>query len=236
MTPERYLQSRLGQLIKHNITNKHIFTGIDSSGSFIRDDELREFHHYYQADELARTYYEPFKGHEKSNRTNMIYSAVMSSVKATLFNNMYGESHEGWLGIFYPLIIFSGDLYKARVKSDKSVELESADHVQLSFHYTLPIAEKRRRSTWGRQLAYIVDIVHEDHLDQFLAMIESEHSLLKDLLSNRLECLAVGTKSNEADKSGGKKKTAAHLLSPIYSGGVSLTPWPSGHSPVRCCL
>lgn len=130
-TPEDHSdgRARLGKVIKWNLgIKKQIFTDRSHAESIISDGSLRRFHHYFQHSRLARTFHQPFRSEKEQSK--MIYSAVMSVVKATLF--MAKDSAGNWLRIFYPLVVFSGDLFEAQVQPDKHIELSQSKHLQLS--------------------------------------------------------------------------------------------------------
>lgn len=177
-TPENLSLHRLGELVKGRgrIGSKRAFTGRDWVDSLISDDTLRAFHHYFQKPNLARTFHEPFKGHERADTSPMIYSAVLSAVKASLFH-LQDRPSDNWLRIFYPIIILDGNLFEAHVAANKVIELVPADHILLSFNYTLP-KRSSQRSIWEGQHRFLIDVVHERYLDQFLQIIEDEHAAL----------------------------------------------------------
>ena len=175
-TPEKHEYSRLGELIKGRVAGKRVFTSRNHADSLMSDDELRALHHYFQKQSLAHTFYEPFKGQEKADTSPMIYSAVMSSIKATLFHYQ-DRPIENWLRIYYPVIIFDGNLFEAHIAPNKTIDLVISDHIQLSFNYMLP-SQSSHRSIWEGQQRFIVDVVRESYLDQFLEAIEDEHAVL----------------------------------------------------------
>ncbi len=187
ITPEDHGSPRLGTVIKNHISNRKIFTNRHhgSAECAISDEVLRTFHHYFQKRHLARTFYEPLKSQERADHSQMIYSAVLSCVKATIFHYK-DQPSENRLTIYYPVIIFSGNLYEAEVASDKTVNLAHSQHVQLSFNYMLP-APSRTSSVWEGHQRFIVDIVHEDYLGHFLTTIEDEHSDLTQRLRDTFD-------------------------------------------------
>jgi hypothetical protein len=171
-TPEKY-DSWLGQFIKS--PDRHIFSSYYSSDCYIPDSTLREFHHYFQSPRLARTYHEPFKGHEKSdNSSQMIFTAVMSTVKATLFH-IQDRRGDNWTPIYYPMIVFDGNLFEALVNSKDEIELVPSEHLQLAFDYMIP-TRGTRVSIWEQQKRFIIDVVRADYLAEFLKKLEKEHA------------------------------------------------------------
>lgn len=186
-TEESYIRPRLGSVIKSKAPNKlTLFTNYHNPESLVPDDTLRKFHHYFQQQRLARTFYEPLKGQEKSGHSQMIYSAVMSAIKATLFL-ANDQPIESWLRVFYPLIVFSGDLFEARVNAAKKIDLLRTQYIQLSFNYVEPQKKPDYRLSfvWERIQEFFIDIVHEDYLNQFLDEIENEQVILANHIAVR---------------------------------------------------
>lgn len=167
---------------------------------------------FFIASKLARTFYEAFKGKKGSNKKatesnkkategepetqettehfKTIYGAVMSAVKATLFHDK-DERKDNWLRIYYPVVIFNGNMFEAQVDDKKEVEILSTKHLQLSFSYKMPVALSKERvgwapSIWTNYHEFIVDIVHEDYLDEFLQLIEDEQDKLAGILQEKM--------------------------------------------------
>lgn len=116
----------------------------------------------------------------------MIYSAVMSVVKATLFlSRKSGRIADNWLGIYYPVVIFSGDLFEAEVQPSKDIKLSPRKHLQLAFNYFTP--ENLRIPQRQLEHHFRIDIVHEDYLDEFLRKIEEELETLSGLYFGTIE-------------------------------------------------
>jgi hypothetical protein len=186
-TPEVY-STRISQFIK--TVDKNIFNSALKSEPRLSRDVLQKTHHYFGKSEMARTFYEPFKGQERSETSQMIYTAIMSSVNATLFH-LRDQKIDKYTSIYYPIIIFNGNMYNAHVKSLDDIELLPVQHVQLSFNYMLPRTSERssiweRNSSWERQERFIIDIVHYEYLEEFLGVLEEEHSKLATHLQNYL--------------------------------------------------
>lgn len=182
-TPAQHNLTMAGPLIKGQSTDKVIFTTHSNAISFVSDDTVRSFHHYFKQDRLARTFHEPFKKQEKSDHSQMIYPAVMSAVKATLFH--YNQTPlRNYLRIFYPVIVFNGDLFEAQVDASKNITLTPSQYIQLSFHYIEPISTSYKSAPNVHQ--FIIDVVHEEYLDYFLLMVEEEHKALATHLEKML--------------------------------------------------
>ncbi len=182
-TPEKYQFTRLGDIIKWKYLDKKIFSDLYSSVSYISDTSLKEYHHYFQKPYLARTYFEPFKNQSKNEASLMIYTAIMSSIKATLFH-LKEPIPENWLHLYYPLIIFSGELFEANIDTENKLQVNEAPHIQLSFSYMIPQSEPTY-SIWEGQRKFIIDLIRENYIEEYLRIIEEEHVVLRDSLQFR---------------------------------------------------
>jgi hypothetical protein len=162
--------------------NNWLFTNYNSTNGRISDSLLLKNHHYFQKSNLARTFYEPFKGHESADvNVQTIYSAVMSSIKATLFH-VKAENWSNGARIYYPVIIFNGNLFEAVVKSYEDIEIHQTPFTQLSFNYIIPQNVDDEAVT-SNQKTFIVDIVHETYFSDYLKIIEDEHLYFSQILT-----------------------------------------------------
>jgi hypothetical protein len=118
----------------------------------------------------------------------MIYAAIMSVIKATIFH-VQGERGKRDETIYYPIVIFSGNLFEAIVSSVDEIELLPSEHIQVSFNYMLPI-NSVYTTIWDSQKTFIIDVIHENYLAQFLKIIDEEHIYLA-------ECLEKSFKSQD---------------------------------------
>lgn len=172
-------------LIKARSLPAHIFwSDVANEPAIIPEDKLRRIHHYFGRNNIARTYFEPFKGLEKADRAQMIYTAVLSATKATLFH-LKERAWENFLPIYYPVVIFNGDLFEARVESETNITLERTNYVQLAHHYIEP-ARANLANGSGKQHEFLVDVVHVNYLDEYLTTVENEHADLARLLEEPL--------------------------------------------------
>ncbi len=166
-----------GRLIKTVSDTADLFWTPNTPGvPVLHCSEPMDFHHYFRDKaQRARTYHEAFKGRAKSgDRAISIYSAVMSCTKAVLFRRRIRSRHTS-ATIFYPVVVYSGELFEAHVESADQITLKSADHIQLSHHYTQPT---ERVPWWEVEHEFIVDVVRDTYLEQFLRIIEREQYTL----------------------------------------------------------
>lgn len=180
---EKHLSTRLGSVIKWRLSGKQMFTDRVNDKSVVSDGDLREWHHYFREPRLARTFHQPFR--TEKEHSQMIYSAVMSVVKATMFLTRQPHNAINWLRMFYPLIVFSGDLFEAQVQPDKEINLIRSKHLQLSFSYMTP--GQQTQISGQVENEFVIDIVNEDHLNDFLKAIEKE---LEDIAAYFFNALA----------------------------------------------
>lgn len=181
-TPEIYDRRRQqGRWIKRNGGPRNLFWSDQGDVPPVIDtDDLFAFHHYFRSHRQARTYHEPFKGRSNAEHAQMIYTAVQAATKATLFL-MEDYPIKDWLRIYYPLIVFNGDMFEARVTSVTDIDLLRTDHVQLMYHYMEPRA-KRPAQSEPKEHAFVVDVIRMEYLEQFLASIEAEQSAITERL------------------------------------------------------
>lgn len=184
-TPESDFLHRQGEYIKGCSGQKRIIRSKHYSEAYVADDELAEFHHYFQSGHLARSYHEPFKGKERGDYSPMIFDAIMSCVKATLFH-LSGRGFDKSLSLYYPVIIFDGNLFSADVRSTEDIELQEVPYLPLEFNYSLS-NQMRRGSPWEAQERFIIDIVHFSHLRKYLEMQENSHRLMTDILAEKFD-------------------------------------------------
>lgn len=184
-TPETpTLGLRRGRLIKRNCGPRHLFWSVQSDQRpLVEEEDLFTFHHYFREPYQARTYHEPFKGRDNADHAQMIYTAVQSAVKATLFLTKQ-QTIDSWLRIYYPLIIFNGDMFEARVNSARDIDLLRTDYVHLSHHYIEPRGSHPAAPEQGEH-EFIVDVVRTEYLEQFLANIEDEQKAIGERLGRR---------------------------------------------------
>ena len=181
-TAEEHAEGRLGSVIKATRIDKlHAFSNRYSEKALISDDNLRRFHHYFSKHHLARSFYEPFKGKEKGGGAPAIYSAMMTVVKATLFYHRDAGA-SNWLGIYYPIVVFDGQLFEAHVISREEIDLRDAGHIQLAFSYFEPTTARSQRDMWESYHGFIIDVVTAEHLPEFLQVLEEEQVTLCELL------------------------------------------------------
>ncbi len=179
-TAEMHHQARLGRFIKWHSSALVAFTSFETPDAVISDDELREFHHYFGPPRLARTFHEALKKQENAEHSPRVYAAVMSTVKATLFRRGQPPP-EGHLSIFYPVIVFSGNLDQASVSPDKSIELTPNSHIILAFNY-IQHEPTNQGPAWAGQHRFEIDVVHESYLPEFLKIVEAEHRIIASKL------------------------------------------------------
>jgi hypothetical protein len=183
-TPEPHLHMHLASLIKSRHTAPWIlWTARAADPPLLSDDDLKQRHHYFRATERARTYHEPFKSQAASGQAQMIYAAVFSAIKAVLFHSRQA-AFDGFLGLYYPVIIFSGDMFEARVDDAKNISINSTEYVQLAHHYIIPESGGMRMEE--RQQEFVVDVVHERYIERYCETIETEHRNIASIIQKAI--------------------------------------------------
>lgn len=179
-TAEHNTSSRSGRLIQLTSPVRNLFWPESSPHTVIPFDELSSLHHYFHEKERARTFHEPFKN--TAQHAPMIYTAILSTIKAVLFYLAQPSMHDV-IGLYYPVVIFDGPLFVAKVGQQKEITLEEVQYLQLSHHYTLPA---KTRTDWDTEREFIIDIVHESHVDDYLLRMEREHNVIAAKLRSAL--------------------------------------------------
>lgn len=103
--------------------------------SFEEWDHFEKIHPFCRYNVLGRSYFEAFKNNESSE---MIFKALTTAVKATLYTmkSEFGIAGDD-LCYYYPLIVFDGDIFQAELR-DGQITVEQVDSVLVSFLYKSP--------------------------------------------------------------------------------------------------
>jgi hypothetical protein len=139
-----------------------------------------ENHRYWKAKRRARTFYQPLSKQEQPVYMPLIFHAVSSATKATLFLSSHELPKKDRIQLYYPVVVFSGDLFEADVFSEDNVTLNRSSYLQLAFHYIEyreATADESSSGPSGPQVIshqFIVDIVHISYLAKFLEIVEAE--------------------------------------------------------------
>lgn len=171
----------------------NLVEGSDSTRDCILDaNSLQSSHPYFRLDRRARTYYEPFKGREKPEKSQAIFGALSTATKAVLddaarFQRITGEhGAPEWFTLFwYPVVIFSGAMYEATVPLRGDIQLAPSSHVQVAFNLI------RRGDRPGADAErFVVDVVHESYFAEYLCGQAGFHSAAAARLES---CYKEGT-------------------------------------------
>jgi hypothetical protein len=150
-----------------------------TKGDYVLDlDFLRSSQPRLRSDRCARTYYEPFKGQEKGDRSPTIFRALSAATKAihheaTGWRRLFDEDiHLDLFTIFwYPLVIFDGPMYEASVSLEGGISLSQSAHVQVPFNYVTAGADPG-----GEPERFMVDVVQEPFLAHYLSSQAAFHA------------------------------------------------------------
>lgn len=144
-------------------------------------EQVTHLHHYYRLANKGRTYTEAFVSGDKPSQ---IFKAISSVVEGTLFEK--GTSWPGGYAVLYPVIVFSGDLYQAKVLATERIALRRARHIQVVHSYARQLGSSF--GPWQYSTTeFVVDIVRFDYLSSFLSMIEKEYLEIRRRMRARHE-------------------------------------------------
>lgn len=181
-TPQTHDYDEEARLIKTRTLSRIFWNDTVGTQPLIPFQELRGIHHYFMEPRRARTYYEPLKRQEQAEHGQAIYPAIMAATKATLFHQ---NKDNPWpMGIFYPLVIFNGRMFDARVATDSDIELQPVEYVQVAHHYIESAGVRNGLAMRGslQQHEFIVDVVTPSYLHTYLMQLEREHREIAQLL------------------------------------------------------
>jgi hypothetical protein len=168
MTEEPYSESYIVDVLKAN-------NRIDFVESYY--GRINTFHHYLDNRFLARTFYEAFKNQDRSAT---IYSAALSSIEATMYIKKTFSNEKLYFFVFYPVVIFNGNLFEAYIYSDKSPDVKESKHIKILFSY---IPRKTSNDTYYEKPdKFIIDVIQYEYLEEFLKLIEDEQGMLERAL------------------------------------------------------
>ncbi len=171
---------------------------------------FKEFHHNYQVKWIASQFCQmkpkviargsPNESVEWSLSHEGLYESIDSLAKATeYFSNglregvdcFDEETQEGCigLGIVYPILLFSGQIYECRI-SKTGYELVEQSH--LVFYKT--IHSRTIESTFH------IDVIHEKYLPKLLRIVKNERSKISQILAENLKLLNSNVRRDYKEK------------------------------------
>jgi hypothetical protein len=179
---ERHGELRYGDFIHaKTIAGVPLFSyGWMGEEPVIPHDEWLTFHHYATHQRWGHNYYEPFKKQEKTDRSVQIYTAIHSVVNATRHYVRNAHEEKRWVRIYYPLIVFDGEMFEARVVSKDNIEILPVDHMVLKYHSSSNERFDDLQGVDGRMA--LIDIVRISHIDKYCEQIEREQQGLYERL------------------------------------------------------
>lgn len=87
--------------------------------------------------------------------------------------------------VFYPLVVFSGKLYVCRVLEDSETEFDIAESSHVVYRHEH--AREHPGSGEIELISYLIDIVHEGYLGEYLQMLDRELQDMSSLLRSRMD-------------------------------------------------
>lgn len=145
--------------------------------------QVTHLHHYYRLANKGRSYTEAFVSADKPSQ---IFKAISSVVEGTLFEK--GTSWPHGYAVLYPVIVFNGDLYQAKVLTTDEIALRRTRNVQVVHSYATQVGYPL--GGWQYSTTeFVVDVVRFDCLSSFLSMIEKEHLEIRRRMQARHEAI-----------------------------------------------
>jgi hypothetical protein len=130
--------------------------------------------HYYYGRELC-TYFFVGLTNPDQNPAKTLDRAIYQVIRALLFYISQQEQNIK-VKLFYPIIVFDGDIYEASYKNDELIINES-NHINLYFEAEFDKLEKILTSDgkyvkWIDSKPFVIDIVKLEYFDEFLKKFE----------------------------------------------------------------
>lgn len=138
-----------------------------------------DFHHYFSQDRWARTFHHMFRG-EENESSKQIYGAIMSVVNTVLFYRDNYTHDANWVPVFYPVIVFNGELFEAVVHTKTNLTLNRSDHLVLEYHLAMP---SKYAGGEVREDTFLIDVLTDNFLSDFERLIDHESKTLLERMA-----------------------------------------------------
>ncbi|MGE5474886.1 MAG: hypothetical protein ACM3UU_11770 [Ignavibacteriales bacterium] len=123
-------------------------------------DKVELVHPFSEYSVMGKSYFEAFKNNETSE---MIFKALTTTVKATLYTmkKEFGTSNQD-ICFYYPIIVFDGRLFEGTLNNG-SFDMKEVDSVLVSFLYESSIYKEGH---------FAVPVIKESALNSFLDKLD----------------------------------------------------------------
>lgn len=138
-------------------------------------DFLSSLHSYFllKSTRLAQKYYEPFT----EGKGRQIFDASLKVIKALRYDKQKLDrlitemKPKNPLVIYYPIIVFEGNLYELKIQKKKN-RISPIEYVQLDVNYVDQV--------------YRIDVLVKSFFQKFISYLDIEIAKLKDFLDKNL--------------------------------------------------
>ena len=136
------------------------------------------FHYFDESIPLCSSYYVAMSG---AQERQTIFKAIMSCMNATNFYTLKAPlRNSALIGIYFPLIVFEGELLCADI--DNNVSVQPTQHLLLHLNYARR-PERTRAYPSEYFQRYFIDVINIDYLQDYLHIVASEMSRLFEALN-----------------------------------------------------
>ncbi|WP_138752789.1 hypothetical protein [Paenibacillus sinopodophylli] len=150
-------------------------------------DKLQGVHPFSKKSNVARGYFEAFKGNETGE---MIFKAITSSVKSSLYNRGIDEQYSNDIediNFYYPLIVFEGNMFEATIIND-DINVTEVDSVFISFLYESKFYERSN---------FIIPVLTPKALPGFLEELELSLMRIGDEIQSKYDMIKLLYENSE---------------------------------------
>jgi hypothetical protein len=169
--------------------NLNILCSPSNSAMYNSLESTMQFHHYSKTP-ICTYYIVPFTNGENSKLSKAIFHGKNQVISA--LNHLFEQRSEMYRGntmisktFFYPIIVFDGDLYSAKINED-NIALTKENHLILSVERELSKKREIRlgENTYRNQeyKPYFIDIVKKEYFEEYLKNFQQYYINSSDLL------------------------------------------------------
>ncbi len=138
-------------------------------------DRIKVHHPFAKYKKVARSYFEAFKNNERSEN---IFKALTTVVKATLFTMKKGFVYDKTsICFYYPLIILDGRLFQGTLSNGK-IEVEEVNSVLVSFLY---------ESSTLKEGKFSIPVLKETEIYDFFCNLDKTLNIIGNIAQSDIE-------------------------------------------------
>lgn len=137
-------------------------------------DRIKIYQPFARYKKVARSYFEAFKNNERSEN---IFKALTTVVKATLFTMKKGFAYDKTsICFYYPLIILDGRLFQGILNNDK-INVKEVNSVLVSFLY---------ESSTFKEGKFSIPVLKETEVNDFFSNLDKTLNIIGNIAESNI--------------------------------------------------